>query len=57
MPWPKVNGFGIVENPLVYDTYGENNGPQPEPNGRFLLLSGGNFQLLSGGDLLLLDGA
>ena len=57
MPWPRLKDFGIVENPLVYSPFEENDSPGdggvPAFND-FLLLSGGNFILLNGDNLELL---
>ena len=56
MPFPRVNRFGIVENPLIETPFISDNDEEIEPNpvGAFLLLNGMAFGLLGGGDLTLL---
>jgi hypothetical protein len=56
MPLPSPNGYGIIDNPLVFTpfTEGYEPSPTPFPSNVFLLLNGGNFLLLNGGNLLLL---
>lgn len=57
MPWPRLKDFGIVENPLIYSPFEENNSPGdggvPAIND-FLLLNGFPFLLLNGENLALL---
>lgn len=59
MSWPALPAFGIVNNPLLdspfFTNNDEGNVTPPQPNNRFLLLSGGNFLLLNGQDFLLLE--
>jgi len=50
---PSVNGYGIVENPLVFTPFAYGTGGDvPVPNNAFLLLDGSLFKLLDGSDLL-----
>lgn len=49
MPFPKVGTFGIVENPLIFTPFGENNSPSG-------IISGNNFLLMDGEFFLLMDG-
>jgi len=57
MPWPRTSSFGLVDNPLIYSPFEENNAPDdggvPAFND-FLLLSGIPFLLLNGNNLTLL---
>lgn len=58
MPWPRTGSFGLVDNPLEFSPFVENNAPGsgggPPAFNDFLLLNGGNFLLLNGNDLTLL---
>ncbi len=56
MSLPNPNTFGIVENPLVYSPYVENDfGPGVFAGNDFMLLDNTPFLLLDGGNLLLLE--
>lgn len=57
MPFPKVGVFGIVENPLVFTPFGENNSPSGMTVGNNFLLMYGEFFLLMDGTHLLLMGS
>lgn len=57
MPWPRLNGYGLNENPIIDSPYVENlnfKTMNPPPSGFFLLLDGSNFLLLDGTNFLLL---
>lgn len=58
MPWPRVQNFGIIDNPLIDSPFvaPENikTAEPPPPGNLFLLLNGGNFLLLNGDNLALL---
>lgn len=57
MPWPKLNTYGITDNPILISPYVENNendGGSFAENDFLLLGSDGLFLLLGGGNLLLL---
>lgn len=60
MSKPKTNHYGIIENPIIFSPYFENNDQESEfPSNVFLLLGPvpeGVFLLLGGGDLLTLGG-
>jgi hypothetical protein len=58
MPWPRLKDFGIVDNPLIYSPFEENNAPDsgggPPAFNDFLLLNSFPFLLLNGNNLTLL---
>ena len=57
MPWPKLNYYGVVANPVNFSPYVTGNDGESEspiPANTFLLLNGMPFALLGGGNLLLL---
>lgn len=56
MSFPNPNTFGIVDNPLVFSPYSENNFDGGVfANNDFLLLDGDQFMLLDGDSFLLLE--
>jgi hypothetical protein len=57
MPFPRLNFYGIIENPLEFTPFIEDNfegGGGNLPSNLFLLLNGNSFGLLGGGSLELL---
>jgi hypothetical protein len=55
MPLPNINGFGIVNNPLIDGVFEDNNEPGTiVPANDFLLMNGDYFLLQNGQNFLLM---
>lgn len=55
MSFPKAGEFGIVQNPLVFSIFGDNNSPSSMTSDQdFLLMDGEWFLLMDGTNFLLM---
>ena len=55
MAYPKPGKFGVVDNPLIFTPFEENNSEGSIfPANSFLLMDGTNFLLMDGSQFLLM---